>query len=103
MTGMFIFRSLDSSERHHARTHRILNKNRSGNLDIDIDQWGLDPLWRLWFSQGKVVRMRDIWMKDLARSPRSGQLHTVSQETNDDNCGPNGASSQSSTHRYHNL
>jgi hypothetical protein len=57
---MFIFRSLDSSERHHARTHHILNKNRSDNLDIDIGQWGLDPLWRLLFSRGTVVRMRDI-------------------------------------------
>ena len=57
---MFIFRSLDNSERHHVRTHHIPNKNRSDNLDIDIDQWGLDPLWRLLFSRGTVVRMRDI-------------------------------------------
>jgi hypothetical protein len=57
---MFIFRTLDSSERHHARTHHNLNKNRSDNLDIDIDQWGLDPLWRLLFSRGTVVRKRDI-------------------------------------------
>jgi hypothetical protein len=58
--SLFISRNLDSSERHHGRTHHILNKNRSDNLDIDIDQWGLDPLWRLLFSQGTVVNMRDI-------------------------------------------
>ena len=60
MTRMFIFRSLDSSGRHHARTHHNLNKNRSDNLDIDIGQWGLDPLWRSLFSRGTVARMRDI-------------------------------------------
>lgn len=60
MARMLIFRSLDNSERHHARTHHILNKNRSDNLDIDIGQWGLDPLGRLLFSRGTVVHMRDI-------------------------------------------
>ena len=60
MTRMFISRNLDSSGRHHARTHHILNKNRSDNLDIDIGQWGLDPPWRLLFSRETVVHMRDI-------------------------------------------